>query len=147
VIKGGEDKKSPNGGIRQGFLNSEPASYPVEFAKFTQGLSGFAAFFDTGFFVVFTPFQLSFNTVDLQFFLQLPDRVFKVTSDIDFDHDCITSFGGWPRPFNKSIVKNKIKYLFYLGLSMQITGEQGGLSIFRWGKQGGGPDPWPTTFP
>ena len=96
-------RKSPNGRPVRA-LNSEPASHPVEFAKFAQGLRCFAAFFDTGFFIVLTPFQLSFNTVDLQFLLQLPDRVFKVTSDIDFDHDCITSFGGWPGPFNKNVV-------------------------------------------
>jgi hypothetical protein len=81
-----------------GACSSDPASHPVELAKFTQGFGCFAAFFDAGFFVILTPFQLSFDTVDLQFFLQLPDRVFKVTSDIYFDHNCITSFGGWPGP-------------------------------------------------
>ena len=111
---GGRGENSPNGRTGRA-SNSEPASYPIEFAKFAQGLSCFAAFFDTGFFIVFTPFQLSFNTVDLQFFLQLPDRVFKVTSDIDFDHNCITSFGGWPGPLIRVFLKlDKISFLSQL---------------------------------
>ena len=108
---GVEAQKRPNG-KPAGAFNSEPASHPVEFTKFAQGLSGFAAFFYAGFFVIFTPFQLSFNTVDLQFLLQLPDRVFKVTSDIDFDHNCITSFGGWPGPLIRVFFKlGKISFL------------------------------------
>ena len=36
----------------------------------------------------------------------------KVTSDIDFDHNCITSFGGWPGPLIRVFLKlNKISFL------------------------------------
>ncbi len=96
VMVRGKNKRPDGTAVRA--YGSEPSSHPVELAKFTQGLSSFATFFYAGFFVVFTPLQLSFNTIDLQFFLQLPDRVFKVTSDIYFDHDCITSFGGRLQP-------------------------------------------------
>lgn len=77
-------KKNP--GRKTGASVSTAIFHPVELAKFTQGFRSFTAFLHAGFLVVFAPFQLTFDTIDLQFFLQLPDRVFKVTSDIYFDH-------------------------------------------------------------
>jgi hypothetical protein len=81
----GIDEKKPRS-MNRGGLGSTATSHSVELAKFTQGFRSFAAFFHAGFFVIFPPFQLAFDTVDLQFLFQLPDRVFKVTSDIYFDH-------------------------------------------------------------
>ncbi len=84
--QGVEKRKKKNPGMYRGFFYSTAIFHPIELAKFTQGFRSFATFLDAGFFVILTPFQLAFDTVDLQFFLQLPDRVFKVTSDIYFDH-------------------------------------------------------------
>jgi hypothetical protein len=65
---------------------SERASHAVEFPQLTPGLGLLAALLDTGLFVIFTPLQLSFNSVDLEFFLQLPDGKLKIASNFNFYH-------------------------------------------------------------
>jgi hypothetical protein len=70
-----------------------PAFHAVELAKFTQSFSTFPAFLYTGLLIILTPFEFTLDPVNLQFFLQLPDRVLNVASDFYFDHNKITSFG------------------------------------------------------
>ena len=69
------------------------ASHSVELAKFPQSFSAFSAFFNTRFFIVFAPFEFTFDSVNLQFLFQLADRVLNIASDFYFDHNKITSFG------------------------------------------------------
>ncbi len=66
-------------------LLSSPSD-AVELAKLTTSLGLFATFFDTGFFIVLTTLQLSFNSINLQFFLQLTDGVFKISTNFNFYH-------------------------------------------------------------
>jgi hypothetical protein len=68
VVVRGRGEKRPDG-YAVGAKRLHPASHPVELSKFTQGLSGFAALFHAGLLVVLAPFQLTFDTVDLQFLL------------------------------------------------------------------------------
>lgn len=61
--------KRNNPSVCTGVISLRSISQAVELSKFPQGFRCFTAFLYAGFFVVFTPFQLTFNTVDLQFFL------------------------------------------------------------------------------
>jgi hypothetical protein len=61
-------------------------SCAVEFPKLSAGLGLFPSFHDAGFFVAFTTFQLSFDAIDLQLFLQLSDGVFNVSTNFNFYH-------------------------------------------------------------
>jgi hypothetical protein len=58
----------------------------VKLAKFTEGFGTLAAFFHTGFFIVLPPFEFTLDSVDLQFLLELADRIFKVALHFYFDH-------------------------------------------------------------
>ena len=60
--------------------------HAVELAKFTQSFSAFPTFTYTWFLVVLTSFEFAFDTINLQFLLQLADRVLKVAFDFDFNH-------------------------------------------------------------
>ncbi len=61
-------------------------SCTVEFPKLSAGLGLFPSFHDAGFLIAFTTFQLSFDAIDLQLFLQLSDGVFNVSTNFNFYH-------------------------------------------------------------
>ena len=61
-------------------------SCAVEFPKLSAGLGLFPSFHDAGFLIAFTTFQLSFDAIDLQLFLQLSDGVFNVSTNFNFYH-------------------------------------------------------------
>jgi len=67
-------------------------SHPVELTELTQSFSSFTPFFYAGFLVILTSFQLTFDTVNLQLFLELANGILKVASDFNFYHVSITSF-------------------------------------------------------
>ena len=64
-----------------------PIFHSVVLAKFAQCFGRLTTFLNARFLVVFTSFQFAFYTVDLQFFLQLADRVLQVTFDFYFNHE------------------------------------------------------------
>ena len=71
------------------FLNRnrlDRLSYAIELPEFSAGFRLLAALFHTGFLVVFPAFQLSFDTIDLQFLLQLSYGVLKITTNFNFYH-------------------------------------------------------------
>lgn len=61
-------------------------SCAIEFPELSAGLGLFATLHDAGFLIAFTTFQFSFNTIDLQFFLQLSDGVFNISTNFNFYH-------------------------------------------------------------
>jgi hypothetical protein len=67
-------------------------SHPVELTELPQSFSRFTPFFYARFLVILTSFQLTFDTVNLQLFLELANGILKVASDFNFYHDSITSF-------------------------------------------------------
>jgi len=58
----------------------------VKLAELAAGFSLLAAFLYTGLFVTFTTFQLSLDTINLQFLFQLPDGILKVSTNFNFNH-------------------------------------------------------------
>lgn len=62
------------------------ASDPVKLAEFTTSFSLFATFFYTWFFIAFATFEFSFDSINLQFLFQLPDGIFKISTNFNFYH-------------------------------------------------------------
>ncbi len=60
--------------------------HAVELAELAACLGLLAAFFHAWFFIILPALQLSFNSIDLKLFLQLPDGKFEITSDLNFYH-------------------------------------------------------------
>jgi hypothetical protein len=58
----------------------------IELPQLTPRLGLFATLLDAWLFIVFAAFQLSLDTVYLQFFLQLPNGEFEVPSHVNFYH-------------------------------------------------------------
>ena len=61
-------------------------SETVELAKLPAGFRLLAAFLDARLLIVFTTLQFSFNSVDLQFFLQLANGIFEISPNFNINH-------------------------------------------------------------
>jgi hypothetical protein len=75
-----------------------PVFHSVVLAKFTQGFSRLATLLNTWFLVIFAPFELALDTVNLQFFLQLADCILKVSLYFYFNHEKSHPFQRWHVP-------------------------------------------------
>ena len=68
------------------FYESHCFLHAVELAELTACFSLLTAFLHAWFFVILPTLQLSFNSIDLKLFLQLPDGKFEITSNFNFYH-------------------------------------------------------------